>query len=324
MKPSIRRVALERAKEMNREKKGELNMLYIRQAYYVRKLKGKFSTETLTNLHHTQSLINSWFEEQSKKIQIQSRKNEFASSESTRIYHHELHKQLIRRSSILKLDTEEGFLEGHDKCSSYLLKKVRELLSHPAELDVRAQHSLLNLVSPVFSSEDNVMLEALPSKSEIKNTLLSSNLSAAAGSDGITALVYKECWDFLGDILTEEFTALFNGSTLTVSMRTAMMHFCSKPKKVNSFKASDKRRISILNCDFKLYEGLIARRFRKLGSRTLSPLQYVAGKNRTIHHGIARARYAIQAASQKWNTGLGTKIILPHLIFLCYLGCGEF
>ena len=126
----------------------------------------------------------------------------------------------------------------------------------------------------------------------------SSNLHAAAGSDGISSLVYKECWDSLGDCLLDVVTVLFKGALPTASMRTAMMNFCSKPKKLHSIKPSDKRRISILNCDFKLYEGMIARRFRKVGYRVLSPLQYVAGKNRTIHHGIIRARDAIQAVSR--------------------------
>ena len=53
-----------------------------------------------------------------------------------------------------------------------------------------------------------------------------------------------------------------------------------------------------MNCDFKVVEGLEARRFRKLGSKVLSPDQYVVGVNKKIHHGIAKARDAIQAATK--------------------------
>ena len=109
------------------------------------------------------------------------------------------------------------------------------------------------------------MLETMPSKKEVLHALSSSNLNASAGSDGISSLVYKECWESLGDCLLEVIKSLFMGAPPTTSMRTAMMNFCCKPKKPNSLKPSDKRRISILNCDFKLYEGLIASRFRKIG-----------------------------------------------------------
>ena len=41
-----------------------------------------------------------------------------------------------------------------------------------------------------------------------------------------------------------------------------------------------------------------ARRFRKLGTKCLSPVQYVAGRDRNIHHGIGKARDAIHVTSQ--------------------------
>ena len=60
-----------------------------------------------------------------------------------------------------------------------------------------------------------------------------------------------------------------------------------------------------MNCDFKLVEGVEARRFRKISNRVLSPVQYVAGKDRRIHHGIAKARDAIQAAMKsKFGCGI--------------------
>lgn len=67
-----------------------------------------------------------------------------------------------------------------------------------------------------------------------------------------------------------------------------MVVFGSKPKKPNSLKPQD----------FKTIENLEARRLKKKTTHCLSPLQYVAGSNRRIHHGISRARNAIFAASK--------------------------
>ena len=83
------------------------------------------------------------------------------------------------------------------------------------------------------------------------------------------------------------------------------MVFGSKPKKASSLKPGDKRRISLLNCDFKTISGLQSRRFKKTATRTLSPYQLVAGDDRRIHHGINLARDAIQAASKLTRTGCG-------------------
>ena len=55
-----------------------------------------------------------------------------------------------------------GVLEGHVACAKYLESKVQDLVGPPAILDVEAQETVLNLVTPVFSANDNIMLEALP------------------------------------------------------------------------------------------------------------------------------------------------------------------
>ena len=160
-----------------------------------------------------------------------------------------------------------------------------------------AQAALLGEVDTVFTQADNEMLAALPSKEEIWDTLLESNLNAAPGTDGINSYVYKSCWDILGESLFEVITAVFQGESLSASQRTSMMVFGCKPKKPTSLKPSDKRRISLLNADFKISTGLQAQRFKKPTTHTLSPHQLVSGEDRRIYHGINLARDAINAAS---------------------------
>ena len=82
------------------------------------------------------------------------------------------------------------------------------------------------------------------------------------------------------------------------------MVFGNKPKKPNSTKPSDKRKISLLNSDFKIITGVCNNRFKKVATRTLSPYQLAAGDDRRIHHGINAARDAIAAAANQ-NEGVG-------------------
>ena len=89
------------------------------------------------------------------------------------------------------------------------------------------------------------------------------------------------------------------------------MVFGSKPKKPNSIKPQDKRRISLLNSDFKIASGLDARKLKKTLTHSLSPLQLVAGEDRRIHHGINLARDAIWAAGKR---GQGCGILDTDLV----------
>ena len=119
------------------------------------------------------------------------------------------------------------------------------------------------------------------------------------------SLLYKECWNVLGNPLTEVMQSIRDGQELQKSMRTSLMVFGSKPKKPNSILPGDKRKISLLNSDFKVATGIEADLLNQSATHTLSPLQLVAGEDRRIHHGINLARNAIHAASKKGHPGCG-------------------
>ena len=192
VKPGIRRLAITRGKEMNRDRRGFLNLLLVRQAYLTSKVQHGHLSK-LTDLKHVHLLIEQWYDEECSKIALQSRTDDIQQSEKIRIYHHEIHQKLIKKSAILKLDTDNGLIEGHEACAGFLENSVADLLLHPAHLDQAAQQVLLDEVVPVFTDADNQMLCTLPDKEEVKEILWNSNLHAAPGTDGLTAYLYKQC-----------------------------------------------------------------------------------------------------------------------------------
>ena len=144
-------------------------------------------------------------------------------------------------------------------------------------LNPEAQGALLNEVEIVFTEEDNTKILAKPTKKDVKETLSASNFHVAPGTDGLTNYFYKQCFDIVGDALTEVVAAISTGSKPTLSQIISKMVFGCKPKKIKSLKPGDKRRISLLNADFKTASGTISKRFKDTATRTLSPLQLVAG-----------------------------------------------
>ena len=304
VKPGIKKLAIQRSKEINRERRGELNLLLLRQAYLTRLLR-QGQLGKLGELRAVQVDIERWFEREGEKVILQARSDDVSRSEKVRIYHHDLHKKSIKRSSILKLQTEHGLLEGHGECARYLESQVADLLLQPAALHQGARDVLLEEVEKVFTEKDNEEFAKLPDEMEVKKVLDASNLLAAPGTDGIPSLLYHKCWEVMGEPLTEVVQAIHSGVQPTPSMRTTLMVFGTKPKKPNSIKPGDKRRISLLNSDFKVVTGMDAKRFGDTATHTLSPVQLVAGSDRRIHHGINLARDTIQQAGKsKQGCGL--------------------
>ena len=280
-----------------------LNLLMLRQTYLVRKVQSG-QHNRLGELFTVQREIVAWYKQDCEKVKLQARAEELDTSESVRIYHHELHRNKIKRTSILKLDTGDTILNGHKQCTQFLENSVSELLLHHSNLSEAAQNELLAEVPIVFTEVDNALLTRTPEKEEVKNSVWTSNLHAAPGTDGLTSFLYYSCWDILGDSLTDVVKAIHAGSPPSCSKRTSMMVFGTKPKKPRSVKVSDKRRLSLLNSDFKVVTGLDNNRFKKVSTHTLSHSQLAAGDDRRIHHGINKARDAILAAANS-REGMG-------------------
>ena len=57
VKPGLKRLALERSKELCKEQRGELNLLLIQQAYLVNKVKNCHSLDSFTSLLSVQRKI---------------------------------------------------------------------------------------------------------------------------------------------------------------------------------------------------------------------------------------------------------------------------
>ena len=184
IKPGIKKLLQERGKEIRQERNGILNILLLKQTYLVKRIQQINRTvgserngrsEVLAELREAQMEIENWYLKESERVIIQAKIHEIDSNEKVRIYHHENHRRHIRKSAINKLDTEQGILEGHDKCKTYLENKIEALLGIAPVLDFEKQNVLLDEVTGVFNKEDNDMLEKTPTKKEVKSQVWSSN-----------------------------------------------------------------------------------------------------------------------------------------------------
>jgi len=93
---------IERSLELSKEKLSELNLLEIRQSYLVRKIQSG-QMKHLHDLYLVQSNIDQWHKIACEKIKLISKCDEVSLNENFIVYHHELHKRHIKRTSTLKL-----------------------------------------------------------------------------------------------------------------------------------------------------------------------------------------------------------------------------
>ena len=77
--------------------------------------------------------INDWFTKEAENIQLMTNLNEVAESEQTQLFHHEIHKKKLIKSTILELKTETDNCIGHKNCMDAIVKSVYDLLGSSFE-----------------------------------------------------------------------------------------------------------------------------------------------------------------------------------------------
>ena len=95
VKPGVKKLLIERGREINFDKSVELNLLQIRQAYLVKQMQSGNHSK-LMELKLVQNKIVAWHIAESEKVKLQSRGDELNEPENVRIYHHEVHKNYIK------------------------------------------------------------------------------------------------------------------------------------------------------------------------------------------------------------------------------------
>ena len=123
VKPGIKKLLIDRGREINQERTGALNLLQIRQSYLVQKLQSG-QHHRLAELKLVQKEIVAWHIKEAEKVKIQSRGDEINEPENVRIYHHEIHRNHIKKSQILQLNTGDKTLVGHKQCAAFLENSV--------------------------------------------------------------------------------------------------------------------------------------------------------------------------------------------------------
>ena len=83
VKPGIKRLSINRTKEIQKQKRCRLNCLIMK-----RELQGG-KHECLGQLKEVQADIVDWFENESRKVVLQARVDDVQQSEKVRIFHHE-------------------------------------------------------------------------------------------------------------------------------------------------------------------------------------------------------------------------------------------
>jgi hypothetical protein len=103
-----------------------------------------------------------------------------------------------------------------------------------------------------LTDEEKNVMEGEFSIMELEESLRKSNMSSAAGWDGVSYLLIQKFWYLLGDLMTKGVNQCIREGEMSLNFRTGVIKLI--PKKGDATKVEDWRPITLLSCTRCLHE----------------------------------------------------------------------
>ena len=220
-------------------------------------------------------------------------------SDVTKLYHYESLNNYITKSDIQQLEVNGQIYVGQTEVENAINQSLEKSMSHIFKLDHESCEKLFSFQVPQITASMDEEVNRKITMTELKKALNQLNSNAAPGVDGIPSTLYVKLNELFAPVMLEVFNYIIQGGGKPPeTMRTSTVQFLSKPKKANSIKLTDKRKISVLCTDFKWLETILANSLNKVMPAFISDSQY-ASKPRKIHQGIAAARDLVSFAEKE-------------------------
>ncbi|XP_026410669.1 uncharacterized protein LOC113305892 [Papaver somniferum] len=142
-------------------------------------------------------------------------------------------------------------------------------------------------IPDIVNSEDNKILEKIPSQEEIKEAVFCLNQDGAPGPDGYAGIFYREAWNIIKEDLTNVIQFCWSNQLIPSGLNSNFLILL--PKIQGAKKASQFRPIGLSNFCFKIFTKIPTIRMSNLIQKIIYPQQCAFIKGRNIHEQVLLA-----------------------------------
>lgn len=195
---------------------------------------------------------------------------------------------LLKADGSTITQSEEIVEEVHHFCLE-LYSPTEPSSTEKAE-SLKARNRMLAGTHKALSTNNLLMLEAIPTYNEVRNTIWLLPSNKAPGPDGLTAEVFRSCWDFIKEDFMELICEFWLSGVLPEMIKEGLIRLI--PKKADKKLLKNWRPLTMLNTTYKILAKLLANRLKKVLPTLISRQQT----------GFIPGRYISENISIAWLT----------------------
>ncbi|XP_071923146.1 uncharacterized protein [Coffea arabica] len=192
-------------------------------------------------------------------------------------YFHSVVAKHRQRSVIHRIKSSDGeWLESTTDIEGEATTFFRRLFTAESPSE---SFDALDVIPKLITSQDNAMLEEVPSKEEVKSVVFAMDGESAAGPDGFSGKFFTCAWDIVAEDVHAAVVCFFCGEVLPRSISSTSIVLISKVQSPQDF--TQFRPISLCNFINKVISKLLSDRLARILSKIISPQQsgFVKGRH---------------------------------------------
>ena len=210
-----------------------------------------------------------------------------------------------RKQHIYRLEDDQGVVVGDDCLKSHITNYYKSLFGSPEQSEISLMEDQI-LDIPQVSPEENDILVADFTESEVREAIFQMENNKAPGPDGFPAEFYQVFWGVIKDDLLSLFYEFHKEALDLFSLNFGIISLI--PKTQNATTIQQYRPICVLNVSFKIFTKVGTNRLNKVAKTVVSPTQTAFMPGRNIMEGVVILHETIHELHTKKRNGVIFKI----------------
>jgi exonuclease III len=210
-----------------------------------------------------------------------------------------------RKQHIYKLEDERGIVVGDDCLKSHITNYYKNLFGTPEHSEITLMENHI-LDIPQVSQEENDILVADFTESEVREAIFQMEHNKAPGPDGFPAEFYQVFWEVIKDDLLSLFHDFHNENLDLFSLNFGIITLIPKLQGATTIRQF--RPICVLNVSFKIFTKVGTNRLNKVAKTVVRPTQTAFMPGRNIMEGVVILHETIHELHTKKRDGVIFKI----------------
>ena len=187
-----------------------------------------------------------------------------------------------KSATLIILDTGNKLTENSD-----ILQEQHRYYSELYRKDAHVEFGIKNNKGVKISDRDRIKCEKTFSTDEVYQAVKSMRLNRSPGNDGLPIEFYVTFWEEIKEVFMDMIQYSFDNHRMPPKTNTGVLNLIPKPGKDSRF-LKNLRPITLLNCDYKIIEKVLARRMDPTLQYLIHPDQTGFLPNRSIASNIRK------------------------------------